>query len=227
MNGRQAILNKIRDAVKIPSEIKSVNNNLDDAIKKGIASVTPKSKDELWAQFKKELETINGEFYSVTNISQVVDIIAKLLTDSKFDRVGISKEYICHDIAERIQRKIQTLQIISPEKLDYEKRKKEFAVTEAAIVNPVFAVADIGSLVFLYDQTGTTYPHFLCDNTFVIINQNQIVANQFDLFENLDQSKTKNMVFVTGPSRTADIEKVLVLGAHGPRKLAVIVYSEE
>ncbi len=40
-------------------------------------------------------------------------------------------------------------------------------------------------------------------------------------------TERKNMVFVAGPSRTADIEKVLVLGAHGPRKLLVILIDSE
>ena len=38
----------------------------------------------------------------------------------------------------------------------------------------------------------------------------------------VDIERAKNMVFVTGPSRTADIEKTLVLGAHGPRRVTII-----
>ena len=126
MSGRQAILNKIKEAVRIPTEIKSVNSDLDKRIKNGIESVTPKSKDELWIQFQKELEAINGEFRSVKNISEAVDIISRFLSESKFERIGTSKENICIDIAERVQRKYQTVKIVLPENLEYEERKKEY-----------------------------------------------------------------------------------------------------
>lgn len=227
MNGRHAILDKIKEALNSPSGITELNKDLDERINNGINLVTPQSKDDLWRQFKMELEAIAGEFYKVKNIGEAAEIISVFLTELNLNRIGISKEKICLDIAHEIEKKIQTVKIISCENFGYEERKKEFAVTEVSIVHPSYAVADVGSLVFLYDLTGTSYPHFLCDNTFVIINTNQIVANQFELFEKLDSNISRNMVFVTGPSRTADIEKVLVLGAHGPRKLIVILNSGE
>ncbi len=227
MNGRHAILDKIKEALNSLSGITELNKDLDDRINNGINLTTPQSKDDLWRQFKMELEAIAGEFYKVKNISEAAEIISGFLTELNLNRIGISKEKICLDIAKEIEEKIQTVKIISCENFQYEERKKEFAVTEVSIVHPLYAVADVGSLVFLYDLTGTSYPHFLCDNTFVIINTNQIVANQFELFEKLDSNISRNMVFVTGPSRTADIEKVLVLGAHGPRKLVVILNSGE
>jgi len=37
---------------------------------------------------------------------------------------------------------------------------------------------------------------------------------------------TGNLVFISGPSRTADIEQTLTLGVHGPRELIIVVYGE-
>jgi L-lactate dehydrogenase complex protein LldG len=110
--------------------------------------------------------------------------------------------------------------------MDSQSRKNELAETKISIVHPSFALADTGSLVFIYDECCTSLPHFLCETTFAIVNSNQIVANQFVFFDKINSEKSKNMVFITGPSRTADIEKVLVLGAHGPRKLVVLMIED-
>ncbi len=226
MSSREAILNRIKDALKTPSEICTAEDGIERKIKIGIDSITPKDKAGLWSQFEKELIAISGEFYSVKNVDGVAEIVSKFLNEAKYRRLGISKEEICSDVAKIIQKKSGAVEIVLPDVLTYERRKREYSITEASVVHPAFAVADIGSLVFPYAQTGTTYPHFLCDNAFAVVFQNQIVANQFELFEKMDPAETKNMVFITGPSRTADIEKVLVLGAHGPRKLVVLKIEE-
>lgn len=226
MNSREIILNKIKNAEKLENIAHDVLST-DQRITDGIASITPKNIDGLWEQFRKELEIISGEFYFVKNLEEAAKIISLFMADNKFNKIGIGKETACKALAEIITYSSKEIKIISTEALNHQERKKELAVTEVSIVHPSFAVSDIGSLVFLYDETGTSLPHFLCDNTFVIISKNQIVANQFELFEKIDIEKSKNMVFITGPSRTADIEKVLVLGAHGPRKLIVLLNSEE
>ena len=226
ISSREAILDRIKAALKTPSEISVFDGNIDEKINKGINSVTPKELRPLWSQFENELTAIAGEFHSVKNVNEAADVVAMFMNESRFQRIGISKEAICSEVARVVQTKFSEIEIIYPDKLGYEERKKEYSITEVAIVHPAFAVADIASLVFLYDQTGTTYPHFLCDNTFAVVYESQIVANQFDLFGKIDRVQAKNMVFVTGPSRTADIEKVLVLGAHGPRKLVVLRIEE-
>lgn len=224
MTSREKVLNRINKALKNPSGINSINVDLEARIKNSIDSITPKDEDLLWQQFEKELTAIAGEFYSVKNLDEAAQLIINFAKETDRKNVAISSEQICADVAMLVQQQVNELNIVSPKNLNHQKRKAEFASIETAIVHPSFAIADIGSLVFLYDQTGTSYPHFLCDNIFAIINKNQIVANQFELFEKLESEKTKNMVIVTGPSRTADIEKVLVLGAHGPRKLVVLKF---
>jgi len=58
------------------------------------------------------------------------------------------------------------------------------------------------------------------------MERKQLIFKQFELFKHINPDKAKNMVFMAGPSRTADIEKVLVLGTHGPRRLIVIMMDE-
>ncbi|OGU34288.1 MAG: hypothetical protein A2068_13675 [Ignavibacteria bacterium GWB2_35_6b] len=227
MNSREAILNRIRSAVKTSSDMKADNPYAGEKIKEAIKLITPKEQIGLVNQFQNELEAIAGNFHIVKNIKEVSDIILKFLKNNEFKKIGISGEEICKTASTFIKNSLPEVKIILSNELQIEERIKELAVTEVSIVHPSFAIADIGSLVFLYDDTGTTLPHFLCDNTFAIIYKKQIIANQFELFEKIDSEKSKNMVFVAGPSRTADIEKVLVLGAHGPRKLTVIVIDEE
>ena len=110
--------------------------------------------------------------------------------------------------------------------MDSKERKEKISQLKTAIVQADYAVSEIAQLVFLYDNSKTSYPHFLCDFVIALVKVSNLMPNQFTLFEKIDKVKALNMVLVTGPSRTADIEKVLVLGAHGPRKLIVILIDE-
>jgi L-lactate utilization protein LutB len=107
MNSRQLILNNIKEAVKIPSEIKLADEDLNQRIQNGISSVTTENQDGLWNQFQKELEAIAGEFHSVKNIDEAVEIISRFLVEMKLERIGVSKEKICADASEMIKKKIR------------------------------------------------------------------------------------------------------------------------
>ncbi len=222
MNSRKAILNRIRTAVKTPANVKNDNPDSEQIIKDTLTSITPKGSIELWKQFKNELGLINGEYFRVNNTKEAAEIIYQLLGETSIDTIASSSENVCNNVLISLSGKMKNLTVWIPDELNFTGRKKVFSNIQAAVVHPSFAVADFGSLVFLYDDTGTSLPHFLCNITFALIFRDQIVANQFELFEKINSEKSKNMVFVAGPSRTADIEKVLVLGAHGPRRLIVI-----
>jgi len=223
MNSREAILNKIRAANQTPSIMNVDNPGVEQKIQEGIVSVTP---EDLWGQFKAEFELISGKFYSVIGVEKATDLVSEFISENKYNKIGTSGEEICESAIKKVQEHSPKLKVVSSANLSFEERKQEFASIELSVVHPSFVVADIGALVFLYNKTGTSLPHFLCDNTFALVKREQIVANQFELFEKLSVEDSKNMVFVAGPSRTADIEKILVLGAHGPRNLTVILVNE-
>jgi L-lactate dehydrogenase complex protein LldG len=106
-------------------------------------------------------------------------------------------------------------------------------------VTPAFAaIAETGTLMLHSSSATPTTLHFVPDHHLVVLKQNQITGTLEEAFQRLrdklGQSSDKDWVdnwprtvnFVTGPSRTADIEGVPVLGAHGPRRLHIVIIAD-
>ncbi len=95
---------------------------------------------------------------------------------------------------------------------------------------PAFcAIAETGSVVLLSSSESPTSLNFLPDVHIVIVKANQLVVNIEDAWSKLRELNKipRTVNIITGPSKTADIEQTLQIGAHGPRKLHVICIEEE
>lgn len=94
-------------------------------------------------------------------------------------------------------------------------------------ITPCFvAVAETGSVVLLSGAQSPTTLNFLPENHLVLVRRTQIVRHVEDVWTRLRQgpeAMPRSCNFITGPSRTADIEQTIQLGAHGPRRLHVIL----
>jgi L-lactate dehydrogenase complex protein LldG len=88
------------------------------------------------------------------------------------------------------------------------------------------AIAETGTLVFV---TGAEYPSatFLLPETHVaIVRVDQVVPGMEEAFERIRAERgalPRAVNLVSGPSRTGDIEQTIVLGAHGPRRLHIVL----
>ena len=91
-----------------------------------------------------------------------------------------------------------------------------------------YAVAETGSIVALSGPACDVRLNFLAETHIAVLSEDTIVATAEDVWASLRRTRDKpNMPravnFITGPSRTADIEQTIELGAHGPRRLHVIL----
>jgi L-lactate dehydrogenase complex protein LldG len=91
------------------------------------------------------------------------------------------------------------------------------------------AIAETGTLMLLSGPESPTRNNFLPDTHIVVMHKRQVVAAYEDGFAKLrergDMPRTVN--FISGPSRTGDIEQRLELGAHGPRRLHIVVIDDD
>ncbi len=85
-----------------------------------------------------------------------------------------------------------------------------------------FGVAYSGGLVELAKNAEDKLPSLLPDIHVALIREENIVDDFSDVFERIEKP-LPDITFVVGPSKTADIEKILVKGAHGPRELVVFI----
>jgi len=90
-------------------------------------------------------------------------------------------------------------------------------------------VAETGTLLLPSGPLTPTSNNLLPDNALVVLRAGDIVACYEDAFDRLRLCgpMPRNVMLVTGPSRSADIEQTLELGAHGPRRLHVLILDGE
>ena len=98
----------------------------------------------------------------------------------------------------------------------------------------IAGVAETGTLMLASGPESPTRNNFLPDHHLVVMRRDQVVATYEDGFDRLRATSRRagewvlprTINFITGPSRTGDIEQKIELGAHGPRRLHIIVIEE-
>lgn len=97
-------------------------------------------------------------------------------------------------------------------------------------VTPAFAgVAETGTLVLTSGPDAPTSLNFLPDNHIVVLRASQVVGGYEDAWAKLRGAgpMPRSVNMITGPSRTGDIEQTIQLGAHGPRRLHIVLIDDE
>jgi L-lactate dehydrogenase complex protein LldG len=169
--------------------------------------------DNLIETFKKELETINGKCFVSSSeyelVAQLKNYLQSLQLQIVFCRDKLIDEFLNkHTIAHTaIKADFETMQV---------------GITLAEVL-----VARTGSVIISSGGDSGRQMNVFPLVHIILADASQIVNYPEEALIHLRKKYGEDLpsliTFITGPSRTADIEKTLVLGAHGPKELAVFV----
>lgn len=188
--------------------------------------------DDLPAQFAAELTKLEGKAYLVADAEEALETIARLL-DERGARQAVAWDLEQIDLpglgALLSQRAVAVLDPI----VRGDGRKAALQTLEPAPVclsGVACAIAESGSLVVRHGPGRPRLASLLAPAHIAVVRADQLVRGLGEALARLRAEhgaalfdETSNLTFITGPSRTADIEMTLSLGIHGPPELHVVV----
>jgi L-lactate dehydrogenase complex protein LldG len=102
----------------------------------------------------------------------------------------------------------------------------------AGVSHAFGAIAETGTLALLAGSDNPTTINFLPEYHIAVLSADDVVGDMETIWDRLRARYGKGVMtrvvnFVTGPSRSADIEQTILLGAHGPRALHIVIVDQQ
>lgn len=171
-------------------------------------------ESQLEQAFKKALEQVNGNVWLCESENELLKNLKDLL--SRFSTENIS----CHEPGIQI--------ILDQICSGYSTSSNLSEHIETGITGCEFLIAHTGS-VMVSSAQGTGRQLFVYPPVHIVLaKKEQLVPDLESAYKSVmakyADKKPSQISLITGPSRTADIEKTLTLGAHGPKELHVLIY---
>ena len=148
---------------------------------------------------------IGGKIFSVESIDAV-----KILIPENFD--------ITKRIVTTLPELTDVAELYSPTADPH-----SFQDVELAIINALFSVAENGAVWLTEPVMGHRILPYICQHLAVIVSATSIVSTMHDAYARIGEDEYGFGAFIGGPSKTADIEQALVMGAHGPITMTVFI----
>lgn len=110
--------------------------------------------------------------------------------------------------------------------LTFEVTREAAAESRVGVSEMEWGLADTGTVVQDATEPALRLVSTLPEVHVALLPESRILGSLADVLPRLDPGRAPYISFITGPSRTADIERVLTIGAHGPVRLVIVVHDD-
>lgn len=231
-DSKDLILSRIREALKSPAPVPGGHDYSHPVLEPsrpkpeldGFRQWLPQVENPFSAQWNlltKNFHALKTDFAVVENEAKLIEFVGELKKSENWKRVGIHLGKMTRAIQDVLPETVLVDSGYDPQDLE----KCDVGITECDAI-----VAQTGSLLITTQSAGGRGLSALPPHHLVLARTSQIVPDlpaAYDLIYRKYQNNFPSMIsFITGPSRTGDIERIVVLGAHGPKKLTVALVQD-
>lgn len=223
MSGKQAILGRIREALAHPShpEVRDLAGNGERDVEKARAFMPPggETVEERLQNFTRLAELLKVEVVQVPTPEAAKETLAAMHKKEGWTRVASHH----HHLTDRLVTGLQ------PDLLwtDDQPGVDALESCEVGISVCEALIAQTGSILVTGTGCGGRALSVLPPHHLVLATRDQLLPDLYAGYEHLRRTYRDTLPsfisFITGASRTGDIERILVLGAHGPKRLTVLL----
>ncbi|MDH7460169.1 LUD domain-containing protein [Chitinophagaceae bacterium 26-R-25] len=165
------------------------------------------AEEDLQSKYATVLTTIGGKIYFVKDENEIAAAVATQFSQAK-----------------RIVNLVDNLHIENAETVISDPEIHNLKNVDLAIIKAKFAVAENGAVWITEKDVQPRVLPFICEHLAVVINDGIIFSTMHEAYQKIATLEEYGYgSFIAGPSKTADIEQSLVIGAHGPRSMSVFV----
>jgi L-lactate dehydrogenase complex protein LldG len=224
MSEFQKLLTDVKNALERPAEPRHHAP--------GAAVIVPMTevarRAELGSKFVRELQAVGGQVIEVSSpieaIEQIVELATRIGT-----RLAVNAEAMTEELdgieGELQKRGITVIRTDPVSRDDFAQMRARLARADLGIVEADYAIAATGTIAQIATASRPRLASLLPPSSVIVLHVDRIVPDLAALVRTVGPERISDnpMVLITGPSRTADIEKRIVLGVHGPKDLYVVL----
>ncbi|MEW6697156.1 MAG: LutC/YkgG family protein [Bacillota bacterium] len=175
--------------------------------------------DALYEKFKTAAEVLSAEVYRTAGFDEARQLVSKLISELQVNKIVYAPSQLVDEVD------VKTIGGQLGIETTCENLRQNAADAVLGISQMDYAVAEIGTLAGNATSIESRMVSILTPIHMVFVHTKNLLPNLLEAIavynKNLGELP-KYLTFVSGPSRTADIERVLTIGVHGPGRLIIV-----
>ncbi len=178
--------------------------------------------ESLSDQFSSALKTVKGEVVFAETINKAWDILDRLLSQLGVKKVVVTDEMPVNQVNYSERFGIEEWHLVGKSAGDH----REFCTSaDVSITSADAALAETGSIIISAGPGRSRAASLLPPIHIALVPISKLLPDIFSWTAKRKDEIPSQIVLISGPSKTADIEQTLVVGVHGPKRFIVVLYD--